>query len=79
MVDRLFIQRDILNKHLSIEIYLFFLNVNLLLLIINSYLQSKGILCVADEVQTGFGRSGTHFWAFQSYEEGYLTNKIKIF
>lgn len=31
------------------------------------YLQSKGILCVADEVQTGFGRSGTHFWAFQSY------------
>jgi hypothetical protein len=35
-----------------------------------SYLQSKGILCLADEVQTGFGRSGTHFWAFQSYEEG---------
>ena len=34
------------------------------------YLQSKGILCLADEVQTGFGRSGTHFWAFQSYEEG---------
>ncbi|UJR14885.1 hypothetical protein I4U23_001869 [Adineta vaga] len=31
------------------------------------YLQSKGILCVADEVQTGFGRSGTHFWAYQSY------------
>ena len=34
------------------------------------YLQSKGILCVADEVQVGFGRSGTHFWAFQSYGEG---------
>ncbi|CAF1050302.1 unnamed protein product [Adineta ricciae] len=33
------------------------------------YLQSKGILCVADEVQTGFGRSGTHFWAYQSYED----------
>jgi hypothetical protein len=78
-VDRLFIQKDISNKHLSIEIYLFFLNVNLLLLIINSYLQSKGILCVADEVQTGFGRSGTHFWAFQSYEEGYLANKIQTF
>ena len=35
-----------------------------------SYLQSKGILCLVDEVQTGFGRSGTHYWAFQSYEEG---------
>lgn len=37
----------------------------------SSYLQSKGILCLVDEVQTGFGRSGTHFWAFQSYDEGY--------
>ena len=36
----------------------------------SSYLQSKGILCLADEVQAGFGRSGTHFWAFESYEEG---------
>ena len=35
-----------------------------------SYLQSKGILCLVDEVQTGFGRSGTHFWAFQSYDQG---------
>ncbi|CAF1339167.1 unnamed protein product [Adineta ricciae] len=33
------------------------------------FLQSKGILCLVDEVQTGFGRTGTHFWAFQSYEE----------
>ncbi|CAF0739556.1 unnamed protein product [Didymodactylos carnosus] len=32
------------------------------------YLQSKGILCLVDEVQTGFGRSGTHFWAFQTYD-----------
>ncbi len=46
-------------------------------LLIISYLHSKGILCVADEVQTGFGRCGTHFWAFQSYEEGDLKNEIK--
>lgn len=22
-------------------------------------------MCIADEVQVGFGRSGTHYWAFQ--------------
>lgn len=37
------------------------------------YLQSAfqhardaGALCVVDEVQTGFGRPGTHFWAFET-------------
>jgi 4-aminobutyrate aminotransferase-like enzyme/Ser/Thr protein kinase RdoA (MazF antagonist) len=25
-----------------------------------------GALCIADEVQTGFGRVGTHFWAFET-------------
>ena len=29
-------------------------------------IRAVGGLCVADEVQTGFGRSGTHFWAFQT-------------
>lgn len=28
--------------------------------------RSAGGVCIADEVQTGFGRAGTHFWAFQS-------------
>ena len=23
-------------------------------------------VCIADEVQTGYGRVGTHFWGFQS-------------
>lgn len=27
-----------------------------------------GGVCIADEVQTGFGRIGTHFWAFEKYE-----------
>jgi 4-aminobutyrate aminotransferase-like enzyme/murein DD-endopeptidase MepM/ murein hydrolase activator NlpD len=26
-----------------------------------------GGLCIADEVQTGFGRMGTHFWAFEAH------------
>lgn len=29
--------------------------------------RAKGGVCIADEVQTGFGRSGTHFWAFESH------------
>ncbi len=27
-----------------------------------------GGVCIADEVQTGFGRVGTHFWAYQTQE-----------
>ena len=29
--------------------------------------RAAGGVCIADEVQTGFARSGTHFWAFQTY------------
>eukprot|EP00756_Hemistasia_phaeocysticola_P004742 Hpha_TRINITY_DN12982_c0_g1::TRINITY_DN12982_c0_g1_i1::g.164526::m.164526/K14286/AGXT2L1, ETNPPL; ethanolamine-phosphate phospho-lyase len=28
--------------------------------------RARGGVCIADEVQTGFGRSGTHFWAFET-------------
>jgi 4-aminobutyrate aminotransferase-like enzyme len=27
-----------------------------------------GGVCIADEVQTGFGRMGTHFWAFEAHD-----------
>lgn len=29
--------------------------------------RKAGGLCVADEVQTGYGRIGTHFWAFEAH------------
>jgi 4-aminobutyrate aminotransferase-like enzyme len=29
--------------------------------------RAAGGVCVADEVQTGFGRIGTHFWAFEAH------------
>ena len=32
------------------------------------YVRQAGGLCIADEVQVGFGRVGSHFWAFQQHE-----------
>jgi 4-aminobutyrate aminotransferase-like enzyme/Ser/Thr protein kinase RdoA (MazF antagonist) len=29
---------------------------------------AAGGICIADEVQTGFGRLGTHFWAFEAHD-----------
>jgi alanine-glyoxylate transaminase/(R)-3-amino-2-methylpropionate-pyruvate transaminase len=30
------------------------------------YVRAAGGLCIADEVQAGFGRTGTHFWGFET-------------
>ncbi len=30
------------------------------------YVREAGGVCIADEVQTGFGRIGTHFWGFEA-------------
>ncbi|XP_046559357.1 alanine--glyoxylate aminotransferase 2, mitochondrial-like [Haliotis rubra] len=30
--------------------------------------RSKGGLCVSDEVQTGFGRMGSHYWGFETHD-----------
>lgn len=29
--------------------------------------RKAGGVCIADEVQSGFARTGTHFWGFQSH------------
>src|SRR5207245_11070079 len=31
-----------------------------------SYIRNAGGVCIADEVQVGFGRVGTHFWGFET-------------
>lgn len=30
------------------------------------HIREAGGLCIADEVQTGFGRTGTHYWGFEN-------------
>ena len=29
--------------------------------------KNAGGLCIADEVQAGFGRTGSHFWGFEAH------------
>ncbi|KAM5193811.1 alanine--glyoxylate aminotransferase 2, mitochondrial [Mantella aurantiaca] len=31
-------------------------------------IRERGGLCIADEVQTGFGRTGSHYWGFQTHD-----------
>ncbi|KAM9330144.1 alanine--glyoxylate aminotransferase 2, mitochondrial [Gastrophryne carolinensis] len=31
-------------------------------------IRARGGLCIADEVQTGFGRTGSHYWGFQTHD-----------
>lgn len=33
-----------------------------------SHLRGAGAVCIADEVQVGFGRLGTHFWGFETQD-----------
>uniref|UniRef100_A0A663FEQ9 Alanine--glyoxylate aminotransferase 2, mitochondrial n=1 Tax=Aquila chrysaetos chrysaetos TaxID=223781 RepID=A0A663FEQ9_AQUCH len=30
--------------------------------------RERGGICISDEVQTGFGRAGSHFWGFQTHD-----------
>ncbi|XP_075959525.1 5-phosphohydroxy-L-lysine phospho-lyase isoform X2 [Anarhichas minor] len=42
------------------------------------YVRSAGGVFVADEVQTGFGRVGSHFWAFQLHGEGFCPDIVTM-
>ncbi|XP_055009141.1 5-phosphohydroxy-L-lysine phospho-lyase isoform X1 [Boleophthalmus pectinirostris] len=42
------------------------------------YVHSAGGVFVADEVQTGFGRVGTHFWAFQLQGEHFCPDIVTM-
>jgi len=40
------------------------------------YVRAAGGVCIADEVQTGFGRTGTHFWGFET--QGVIPNIVTM-
>ena len=35
-------------------------------------------MCIADEVQVGFGRVGSHMWAFQTYGQDVVPDIVTI-
>lgn len=41
-------------------------------------MRSAGGVFVADEVQTGFGRSGSHFWAFEQQGEDFSPDIVTM-
>lgn len=42
------------------------------------YVRSAGGIFVADEVQTGFGRLGSHFWAFEQQGEDFSPDIVTM-
>ncbi|XP_046718627.1 5-phosphohydroxy-L-lysine phospho-lyase isoform X2 [Silurus meridionalis] len=42
------------------------------------YIRAAGGVFVADEVQTGFGRVGSHFWAFQLHGEDFCPDIVTM-
>lgn len=45
---------------------------------VSSYVRAAGGVFVADEVQTGFGRVGSHFWAFQLQGEHFCPDIVTM-
>lgn len=41
-------------------------------------MRSAGGIFIADEVQTGFGRSGSHFWAFEQQGEDFSPDIVTM-
>lgn len=42
------------------------------------HVREAGGVCIADEVQVGFGRVGTHMWAFQLYGEDVVPDIVTM-
>ncbi|KAL6445375.1 hypothetical protein ACFW04_002287 [Cataglyphis niger] len=42
------------------------------------HVREAGGVCIADEVQVGFGRVGTHMWAFQLYGEDVVPDIVTL-
>ena len=40
--------------------------------------RAAGGVVIADEVQVGFGRNGTHMWAFQTYGEDTIPDIVTV-
>lgn len=40
--------------------------------------RAAGVVCIADEVQVGFGRVGSHFWAFQLAGEDVVPDIVTL-
>ena len=43
-----------------------------------SKVRAAGGVVIADEVQVGFGRNGSHMWAFQTYGEETIPDIVTI-
>ena len=41
-------------------------------------MKAAGGLCIADEVQVGFGRVGKHWWAFQTQGEDVIPDIVTV-
>ena len=42
------------------------------------HVREAGGVCIADEVQVGFGRVGSHMWAFQLYGDDVIPDIVTI-
>lgn len=58
--------------------YYDYLNVKLVQILFCRYVRSAGGVFVADEVQTGFGRVGSHFWGFQLQGENFCPDIVTM-
>lgn len=48
------------------------------LLLYHRHVRNAGGIFIADEVQVGFGRVGTHFWAFQLQGEDFVPDIVTM-